>query len=266
MHNGGRGYTSIVRSMSITDIPAEATEKATTTSSNSWLFIRDQLVQQATDDEDLELLRRLAALPGGFGSDVMRRRAWYVVSPSARMQAGLRVVQLWQSAEGHLAVFFFGITLEAARANADHCSGSSCFMQMKLTRLLRTPRKTPNPKMQMTPSWRSTEMKGRWGSTLLDHSSRIRPVRSLSNRTASIALVSIRALMWIIGIPRESKEALQADLHNLIVGVLGAHPRLSYFQVSLLLATFGSSGVHNGMELLPRVVPETKYRMTSKAS
>jgi hypothetical protein len=41
-----------------------------------WLVIRDQLVLKAVEEGDTDLLRRISALPGGFGSDTARRKAW----------------------------------------------------------------------------------------------------------------------------------------------------------------------------------------------
>ncbi|ORX39039.1 hypothetical protein BD324DRAFT_618319 [Kockovaella imperatae] len=41
-----------------------------------WIGKRDKLVQQALEDNDLAGLRRLSALPGGFGSQDMRQKVW----------------------------------------------------------------------------------------------------------------------------------------------------------------------------------------------
>jgi hypothetical protein len=38
---------------------------------------REKLVLQALKDEDHEALGRIATLPGGFGSEELRRQAWY---------------------------------------------------------------------------------------------------------------------------------------------------------------------------------------------
>jgi hypothetical protein len=41
-----------------------------------WVGRRVKLVQQAINDNDLGALRDVSALPGGFGTDEMRRLAW----------------------------------------------------------------------------------------------------------------------------------------------------------------------------------------------
>lgn len=45
---------------------------------NPWLEVRSLWTNQATQDGDLKALRRISALPGGFGGEEERRRAWYV--------------------------------------------------------------------------------------------------------------------------------------------------------------------------------------------
>jgi hypothetical protein len=42
----------------------------------SWVAIREKVVEQAITDGDYEALRRISALPGGFGSEAMRRKVW----------------------------------------------------------------------------------------------------------------------------------------------------------------------------------------------
>jgi hypothetical protein len=44
----------------------------------SWETTREKLVQQALNHKDYDSLRRISALPGGFGSNDVRRQAWYV--------------------------------------------------------------------------------------------------------------------------------------------------------------------------------------------
>jgi hypothetical protein len=41
-----------------------------------WVGRRVKLVQQAIKNNDLGALRDVSALPGGFGTDEMRRLAW----------------------------------------------------------------------------------------------------------------------------------------------------------------------------------------------
>ena len=42
----------------------------------SWLHRREKLVRQALDDGDRAALQRIAALPGGFGTQELRKEAW----------------------------------------------------------------------------------------------------------------------------------------------------------------------------------------------
>ena len=51
-------------------------EKESGPSDLQWVERREKVVQQAIDDGDLGKLRDLAALPGGFGSNEMRKRVW----------------------------------------------------------------------------------------------------------------------------------------------------------------------------------------------
>jgi len=51
-------------------------EKESSPSDLQWVERREKVVQQAIDDGDLGKLRELAALPGGFGSNEMRKRVW----------------------------------------------------------------------------------------------------------------------------------------------------------------------------------------------
>ena len=60
-------------SLSITH---EMDEKESSPSDLEWVERREKVVQQAIDDGDLGKLRELAALPGGFGSNEIRKRVW----------------------------------------------------------------------------------------------------------------------------------------------------------------------------------------------
>jgi len=42
----------------------------------TWVQRREKLVTQALKDEDHEALERIAALPGGFGTEELRQQAW----------------------------------------------------------------------------------------------------------------------------------------------------------------------------------------------
>ena len=41
-----------------------------------WVGRRVKLLQQAINDNDVGALREISALPGGFGTDEMRKLAW----------------------------------------------------------------------------------------------------------------------------------------------------------------------------------------------
>jgi len=49
-----------------------------------WLERRERLVRAALEDEDLGQLGQIAALPGGFGTDDLRKEAWWVYLRSSR--------------------------------------------------------------------------------------------------------------------------------------------------------------------------------------
>ncbi|CAD6575092.1 MAG: hypothetical protein TREMPRED_001296, partial [Tremellales sp. Tagirdzhanova-0007] len=61
-----------------TSHPLLADEK-TTSPDPSWTARRCLLVEVALEQEDLEALRTTSSLPGGFGTDEMRRKAWLVL-------------------------------------------------------------------------------------------------------------------------------------------------------------------------------------------
>lgn len=44
--------------------------------SANWLERREKVVQRAIEDEDMSKLKEVAALPGGYGSNEMRKRVW----------------------------------------------------------------------------------------------------------------------------------------------------------------------------------------------
>lgn len=44
----------------------------------TWVQRREKLVTQALEDENYEALKRIAALPGGFGTEELRQQAWCV--------------------------------------------------------------------------------------------------------------------------------------------------------------------------------------------
>jgi hypothetical protein len=46
------------------------------TASKDWVRRREMLLDQALEDDDLEALKRISALPGGFGSDASRKKVW----------------------------------------------------------------------------------------------------------------------------------------------------------------------------------------------
>jgi len=54
-------------------------EKESSPSDLQWVERRERVVQQAINDGDLGKLRELAALPGGFGSNEMRKKVWWAV-------------------------------------------------------------------------------------------------------------------------------------------------------------------------------------------
>jgi len=54
-------------------------EKLATPSGRSWLERRHLLVEKALEKDDIGALRKISAMPGGFGSEEMRRRVWSVL-------------------------------------------------------------------------------------------------------------------------------------------------------------------------------------------
>lgn len=42
----------------------------------TWQDIREKVVEQALEDGDYEALRKISALPGGFGGEAARRKVW----------------------------------------------------------------------------------------------------------------------------------------------------------------------------------------------
>ncbi|KAI9636676.1 rab-GTPase-TBC domain-containing protein [Dioszegia hungarica] len=126
-------------------------EEEKTAPSISWIDIREKVVEQALTDGDYEALRRMSALPGGFGGEGIRRRVWPVLLQTDR--------------------FCSEATRSSTSDEAVH------------------------------------EDEGQVG---LD-----------TNRSF---------VVYPTGIVPERKKAMQADLYNVIVGVLRRYPTLSYFQ------------------------------------
>ena len=54
-----------------------------------WLESREAGVLAAVATADLDALRRYSVLPGGYGSDAVRRRVWYVGPSTADSRAHL---------------------------------------------------------------------------------------------------------------------------------------------------------------------------------
>jgi hypothetical protein len=71
--------SSSVEAHSISDENATSEDHTTPSlalKTPTWLQRRQELVNQALENDDLEALRRISSLPGGFGSDAMRREVW----------------------------------------------------------------------------------------------------------------------------------------------------------------------------------------------
>jgi len=54
-------------------------EKQAKPRGRSWLERRHLLVEKALEKDDIGALRKISAMPGGFGSEEMRRRVWSVL-------------------------------------------------------------------------------------------------------------------------------------------------------------------------------------------
>lgn len=70
--------------------------------------------------------------------------------------------------------------------------------------------------------WRYIQKRNKWEKTQI----------GLSYRIQEVSLLIFREDELTVGIPKEAKTAMKADLHDLIVSVLRKYPGLSYFQVS----------------------------------
>ncbi|WVQ93323.1 hypothetical protein IAU59_000391 [Kwoniella sp. CBS 9459] len=157
-----------------------------------WVKIRESLTKQAIEDDDLVSLRKISALPGGFGSEHMRKKAWSALLRTHHLHA------------------------DSAKAG-------------------QSDRENETAAGDITTS----EQLGKWSA----------PEAGLSRPTphpneGQVKLDTDRSFVtYPRGLPSQSKLELQADLNNLIVGVLRKYPALSYFQgyhdiLSVLYLTF----------------------------
>ncbi|WRT68940.1 uncharacterized protein IL334_005922 [Kwoniella shivajii] len=164
--------------------------------SDEWIKIRESRTKQAIEDDDLEGLRKISALPGGFGSEGMRKKAWSTL---------LRTHRLDPHVEHE------GLVDKVVR-DASPDQAASAF----------------------TPSLSSGESSCDAGPSELKAHPNERQVKLDTDRSF---------VTFPKGLPAQNKLDLQADLNNLIIGVLRKYPALSYFQgyhdiLSVLYLTF----------------------------
>jgi len=193
-------------------LPVFEDEKVSTPSDLSWVARRHALVDLALANDDLEALVKISAMPGGFGSENMRRRVWSVLS-----------AYYW--------------------ASADIEQGQHCSMRTSSSQKTARQKKTIPPRSlrSVKKAWTAKMATGMTASRLqLVHlriqtkrrSSWIRGELSWHIPKVCFAAYSVRAPTYArTGLPPEGKLEMQADLQDLIVGVLRKYPTLSYFQV-----------------------------------
>ncbi|KAK6904424.1 hypothetical protein I203_105237 [Kwoniella mangroviensis CBS 8507] len=163
-----------------------------------WIQIRESWTNQAVEDGDVETLRKISALPGGFGGNDTRKKAW-----STLLQTHLIARQT------------------ARKVNRDDNSRQGEDSSENGDKLVDRGNKEETTEQEAGPS----EPK--------PHPNE-RQVRLDTDRSF---------VTYPKGIPAQSKLELQADLNDLIVGVLRKYPALSYFQgyhdiISVLYLTF----------------------------
>ncbi|ORY26234.1 rab-GTPase-TBC domain-domain-containing protein [Naematelia encephala] len=177
----------------------------------SWLERRELFVQIAIKHEDVESLRKFSALPGGFGSEDMRRKAWRVL---------LNTRSYFPEDEQPQA----GPSTPPRSATEEEETDSS------------SAKEDDEEEEEGNEPFRHPDE----GQVLLD------------TRRSFVSYPK--------GLPKESKAAMQADLQDLIVGVLRKYPKLNYFQ-----------GYHDIMSVLyltfvpPKPPPRSRARATSNA-
>nr|WVH01959.1 ubiquinol-cytochrome C reductase hinge protein [Naematelia aurantialba] len=191
----------------------------------SWLERRETLVEMAIDHEDVESLRKLSALPGGFGSNDMRKRAWLVLLHTRH---------------------YFPDPTPKADPDEDTDPGDHSEAGPPPT----------EPPIDEAPDQEDTNSSdGKEGAKEEEGDGEI--AEPFHHPDEGQVLLDTRRsfVSYPRGLPKESKVAMQADLQDLIVGVLRNFPKLSYFQ-----------GYHDIMSVLyltfippkPRLVPRSR--------
>ncbi|KAK4685286.1 TBC1 domain family member 20, partial [Tremellales sp. Uapishka_1] len=178
-----------------------------TPSDLTWTTRREALVVDALEKNDLASLRRISALPGGFGSEEMRKSVWPVLLATHRFSSPEAKALEENTPTGEVLV-------NSAHGNQEDPEEGETAAMLE----------------------RESESTGR----PLDN-----PSESRSHPDESQVLLDTKRsfVTYPVGLPPANKLAMQADLQDLIVGVLRKYPSLSYFQgyhdiLSVLYLTF----------------------------
>ncbi|WVF65676.1 hypothetical protein IAT40_000407 [Kwoniella sp. CBS 6097] len=173
-------------------VAVEAKPLPPATTNDDWVKIRETWTKQAIEDGDLITLRKISALPDGFGSDGMRKKAWSALLRTQRLHETATTIEPKETNTTAISE-----RVESSKENVE----------------LSTPGAEPS---EPTPHPNERQVK-------LD-----------TDRSF---------VTYPKGLPSKNKLELQADLNDLIVGVLRKYPALSYFQgyhdiLSVLYLTF----------------------------
>ncbi|OCF44886.1 hypothetical protein I317_01165 [Kwoniella heveanensis CBS 569] len=183
-------------------------EKPSTRKLEDWVKVRVTWTKQAIQDGDLMALRKISALPGGFGGEEVRKKAWSALLRTRRLSE-------IPPKDGQ------------RRQDTEHNSEET----QSLVEDIKPSSPDPGP---------------------LEH------IPHPNER--QVKLDTDRSFVtYPKGLPSQSKPGLQADLNDLIVGVLRKYPALSYFQgyhdiLSVLYLTF-----------VPPISPLQRSRSSSRA-
>ncbi|KAK8843409.1 hypothetical protein IAR55_007066 [Kwoniella newhampshirensis] len=172
-----------------------------------WTVIRERWTDQAIREGDIPTLRRISALPGGFGGADIRQRAWSSLLHTHRLP-------------------------ENRQVTADDVVDTPDAAQIVQVAIAVQDDEVVDPDSDACEQ---------------DSAAGVSPARipvSAHKDESQVKLDTNRSFVtYPKGIPAQLKLDLQADLQDLIVGVLRKYPALSYFQgyhdiLSVLYLTF----------------------------
>ncbi|RXK39023.1 hypothetical protein M231_03753 [Tremella mesenterica] len=238
-----------------------------------WMDRREEIVRLALKDGDLETLRKVSSLPGGYGSEEMRRVVWPVLLCVDKYFPENTQIDNISKERKELNGQSQNSPLAESHVSANDKSDQSKHQE--------------KPPLQERDGTKVITQDGTGQKSLINENEKIMGGNELEEKPLNghieksqehhrdeyqVSLDTKRSFVtYPVGIPLEDKENMQEDLHDLIVGILRKYPELSYFQgfhdiMSVLYLTFISpssrSRPKSKIEKIPRNSPVNTHSST----